>query len=347
MKHIKLLTLSIAGATLLSACSSASDSGGAEIKDGSMEELYQAAQDEGSLTIYGPTEDLYSEVYEIFAEEYPGIEIVTSDIFGQELDSRLEGELASGGFEADLVHIGVSDVERYNEKEYLSAFRALDTEELPAEFVGPDDKWSVPSQHLYTPAYNTNNLDEAEVPATWEDLASNDLAGKIATANPKQSGVTPQVLSAASAAGVIDEQWLDDFKNEAQPMIMPSVANALQTTITGETDISLVAGFGTYARQIAQGAPLALVPLSDGVYFSDVAYAALEDSPNPNAARLLISWMYSDTGQAAIAEHVYEFGTMPDAPDPEGAETLGDLDAIIYPGAEKYREMLDLLNTKF
>lgn len=346
MKRIKLLALSIAGITLLSGCNS-SDSGGGEIQDGSLDDLYQAAQEEGSLTIYGPTEDLYAEIYKDFSEEYPGIEIVTSDIFGQELDSRLEGELAAGGFEADLVHIGVSDVERYNEKEYLATFRALDTEELPEEFVGPDDKWSVPSQHLYAPAYNTNNLSEDEVPTTWEELASNDLAGKIATANPKQSGVTPQVLSAAFAADVIDEQWLDNFKNDAQPLIMPSVANALQTTVTGETDISLVAGFGTYARQIDEGAPLALAPLSDGVYFSDVAYAALEDSPNPNAARLLVSWMYSETGQAAIAEHVYEFGTMPDAPEPKGAEALGDLDTITYPGAEKYREMLDLLNSKF
>lgn len=346
MKHIKLLTLSIAGIVLLSGCSSSS-SGGGEIQAGSLDELYQAAQEEGSLTIYGPTEDLYSDVYADFSEEYPGIEIVTSDIFGQELDSRLEGELAAGGFEADLVHIGVSDVERYNDKDYLAAFKPLGSDDLDAEFVGPDEKWSVPSQHLYAPAYNTNNLTADEAPSTWEELASDDLAGKIATANPKQSGVTPQVLSAAFAAGVIDEQWLDSFKNDAQPMIMPSVANALQTTVTGETDISLVAGFGTYARQIAQGAPLALAPLSDGVYFSDVAYAALEDSPNPNAARLLVSWMYGETGQAAIAEHVYEFGTMPDAPDPEGAEALGDLDAITYPGAEKYREMLDLLNSKF
>lgn len=346
MKRFKLLALSIVGLTVLSGCSN-SGSEAADIQDGSMEELYQAAQEEGTLTIYGPTEDIYSDVYEDFSAEYPGIKIVTSDIFGQELDSRLEGELAAGGFEADLVHIGVSDVERYDEKGYLASFRPLGTDTLDAAFIGPEEKWSVPSQHLYAPAYNTNNLTADEIPTTWAELTSSELAGKIATSNPKQSGVIPQALSAAFEAGVIDEQWIEDFKNDASPMIMPSVANALQTTITGETDLSLVAGFGTYARQIAQGAPLAMVPLSDGVYFSDVAYAALDGSPNPNAARLLVSWMYSETGQASIAEHVYEFGTMPDAPEPEGAEELRDVDVLVYPGAEKYREMLDLLNSKF
>lgn len=339
--------LAAASALLISGCGGAEPEAAAAPAATSVEELYEAAQDEGQVVIYGPTEDLYAAVYEDFKAAYPGIEIVTSDIFGQELDSRLEGEQIAGGFAADLVHIGVSDVERYKEKDYLTPYRPFGTEELDPAFIGPDEAWSVPSQHLYATAYNTKALSADEVPTTWDDLLAADLSGKIATATPKQSGVTPQVLSAALEEGVIDEAWIDSFKAEAKPKIFPSVANALQATVTGETDLAFVAGYGSYMRQVEQGAPLGFSAMTDGAYFSDVAYGVLDGGPNPNAARLLVAWMFSAEGQASVAKHVFEFGTMPEAPLPAGAEVIGDPVRLPYPGAEGYRSTLQLLSTKF
>lgn len=347
MKKIKTLAaVAAASAVFLSACGSA-EPDVPEVTAASVEELHEAAKDEGQVVVYGPTEDLYAAVYEDFKLAYPGIEIVTSDIFGQELDSRLEGEQIAGGFDADLVHIGVSDVERYKEKDYLAAYRPFGAEELDPAFLGPDDAWSVPSQHLYATAYNTNALSAGEVPGTWAELASAELAGKIATATPKQSGVTPQAVSAAMEDGVIDEAWIDSFREDAKPKIFPSVANALQATVTGETDLAFVAGYGSYMRQLEQGAPLGFTAMSDGAYFSDVAYGVLDGGPHPNAARLLVAWMFSPEGQASVAKHVYEFGTMPGAPLPAGADVIGDPVRLPYPGAEGYRSTLQLLNTKF
>ncbi len=343
----KFATIAVASMLLISGCGGSSETASQAVNATSAAELYEAAKAEGKITVYGPTENLYAAVYEDFSAEYPGIEIVTSDIFGQELDARLEGEQVAGGFEADLVHIGVSDTERYNDKGYLASFTPVEADGLDEKFVGPDGSWSVPSQHLYATAYNTKVLSEDEVPTTWAELADSDLAGKIATATPKQSGVTPQVLASALAARAIDEAWVDSFKAEARPKIFPSVANALQSTVTGETAISLVAGYGTYMRQVEQGAPLEFVAMDDGAYYSDVAYAVLDGGPNPNAARLLVSWMFSDAGQASIAKHIFEFGTMPDAPLPAGADKIGNPVRLAYPGAEKYRSTLEMLNTKF
>lgn len=309
--------------------------------------LYEAAQTEGALQIYGPTEDLYKAVYEDFTKTYPGIQITTADIFGQELDARLEGEQVAGGFAADLLHIGVSDMERYATKEYLAPYKPVEAEALDEKFRGTDDQWSVASRHLYATAYNTTKLTPEQVPATWADLIDPKWKGTLGVSNPKQSGVTPQVISAALDAGVIDEAWLDSLKNDLDPAIYPSVATALQSVVTGERGLSLVAGYGSYMRQAKQGAPVGFATMDDGAYYSDVAYGVLDGSEHPNAARLLVAWMYSDEGQASIAKHVYEFGTMPEAPLPEGADKLGESAEIAYPGAEKYRSTLDLLNTKF
>lgn len=339
--------MAVASAFALSACGETSDFATTFEEIDSMSGLYEAAKAEGEVLIYGPTENLYAAVYKDFAQEYPGIEIRTADIFGQELDTRLDGEQVAGGFEADLVHIGVSDMERYLDRGYLATYRPLGTEDLDDEFIGPGDTWSVPSRHLYASVYNTANLDAADVPDTWAQLADSRLKGEMAVSNPKISGAAPQMFSAALHDGAIDELWFGEFRDRTDPTIYPSVANALQAVVTGEQNVSLVAGYGTYQRQVAQGAPLGFAVMKDGAYFSDVAYGILPGSRHSAAARLLISWMFTPQGQASVAEHVYEFGTMPDAPVPAGTEQLGIATELNYPGADEYKATLQLLDSEF
>ena len=93
---MKYAAVAVASMLLISGCGS-SESASQAVDATSAAEYYEAAKAEGKVTVYGPTEDLYAAVYEDFSAEYPGIEIVTSDIFGQELDTRLEGEQIAGG----------------------------------------------------------------------------------------------------------------------------------------------------------------------------------------------------------------------------------------------------------
>lgn len=341
-----LAVLAVASTFSLTACTDTPEVPPFE-EIGSMAGLYEAAKAEGELLIYGPTENLYAAVYKDFAATYPGIEIATADIFGQDLDSRLEGEQVAGGFEADLVHIGVSDMERYLDREFLTSYRPLGTDNLSDEYLGPDATWSVPSRHLYASVYNTTNVKSSDAPQQWEQLTNPRWKGEIAVSNPKISGAAAQALSAALTQGVIDESWIDDFRANVKPTVYPSAANSLQAVVTGEQNISLVAGYGTAMRQIKQGAPIGFAVMKDGAYFSDVAYGILVGNRHPAAARLLTSWMFSPAGQASIAKHVYEFGTMPDAPAPEGADQLGIATELTYPGAEQYKATLKLLGTKF
>ncbi|MEV0689388.1 extracellular solute-binding protein [Streptomyces sp. NPDC050388] len=344
--HLAVTAALLSTCLTLTACGG-SDSAPEAADASSLTELYEVAKKEGEILVYGPTEDLYAKVYEEFEAAYPGIKVKTTDIFGAELDSRLEGELVAGGFKADLLHIGVSDMERYATSDYLSPFRPVEADALEDDYRGKEDLWSVPSQHLYATVYNTKSLDEADVPDTWAELGDPGWKAKQGISDPSISGATPQVLSAALEAGVVDEKWLDDYAGKVKPKVFPSVATALQAVTTGETQASLVAGYGTYMRQKAAGAPLGYAVMKDGGYMSDVAYGTLDSSPHPNAARLLVSWMFSEEGQKSVAEHIYEFGTMPGAPEPEGAEELGKFEPITYPGAERYEKSLELLGEKF
>lgn len=340
----KIGTIAVASvmAMTLAACGS-DETTTAEVKyPDTMDALYEKAKQEGEVTIYGPTENLYAPVYAAFSARYPGIKITTSNIFGQELDTRLEGEKFAGGFKADMVHIGVSDLERFADMDYLQSNVPVGTEALPGEYRGRDNLWTVPSRHLYSVAYNTDKVKPEDAPKSWADLLDAKWNGKIAVSSPAISGATPQVFSSAVAAGAIDYATIEQFRDTKQK-IYPSVANALQAVTTGENELALVAGYGTLMRQKKRGAPLAMSPLKDGAYMSDAGYALLKNSPHPHAARLLQSWTFSPEGQKAIVEHIYEFGTMPGTAAPEGAAEMGEFKGVPYPGGQKYREVLEQL----
>lgn len=344
MSRIKMVVAGLAGAVLLAACTSDPTAPAADTSTLTGQKLHEAAQVEGELVIYGPTEDLFAPVYEDFNEAYPGISIQTQDIFGQELDAKLEGENAAGTMIGDMVHIATPELERLLAAGFLSATEAEGSDGLAEEFHGPDANWLVSSLHLYATMFNTQQVPEAARPSTWSDI--NTFEGTLGMSNPVSPGGQAQMFASALDDGVIDDAWLVELA-EKRPRVYPSVANVGQAVVSGEIDMSLVAGYGTFQRLSQGGAPVEFLMLDDGSYFTEVGYSKLEGARHPAAAKLLVSWILSEEGQASIAEHVYEYGTMPGAPAPAGMPSLEGVERLDYPGEESFTATLDRLAELF
>ncbi len=315
--------------------------------DATIEQLYDAAKKEGEVVIYGPTQDQYAGVYEKFEKDYPGVTVTEVDIFGTELDSRLDAETAAGGPDVDLIHEGVADVARRAQDGLFAAYLPTSPADIPAERIGEDDRWVVVSRGLYGPIYNTDEVAEEEVPTTWADLTDEKWSGRVGTSDPAQPGGTTQSLAAAFDAEAIDEGWLSDLNDRVAPRNYPSIAAVVQAVVTGEIDLGLVASYGTVVQKQNEGAPIAFQALENGSFMLDFGVGVVDGSPHPNAGRLLASWLLSDAGQAAIAEVTYEFGSMPDAPLPPGAEALGEINSLPYPGVGREQEVIELIADTF
>jgi iron(III) transport system substrate-binding protein len=331
----------------LSACGGSDPPAQPLSDDATMAELYGAAKDEGEVVIYGPTQDQYTGVYEKFEEEYPGVTVTEVDIFGAELDSRLDAEISAGGPEVDLIQDGVANAARRAKEGLFAAYVPATPADIPAELIGQDEQWIVGSRSLYGPIYNTEKVAEDEVPATWADLTKPEWSGRMGTSDPTESGGTSQSMAAAFDAGAIDEEWLKDLRDQVSPRTYPSVAAVVQAVLAGEVDLGLVASHAAVVQQQNNGAPIAFAALEDGSFMLEFGIGVVDGSPHPNAGRLLESWLLSEAGQAAIAEVTYEFGSMPNAPLPPGADALGPINPLPYPGVEREQKIIELIAEAF
>lgn len=296
-----------------------------------LDDLYAevVAAGEDAVLIYGPGEAAFEGVYARFSERFPEIEVTTEFMFGGDLDARLQQEATTGQHAGDLVHL--DDVVRY--KDMMQAFVPAGDLDIPETVALYDGTLHVPSTSPYVFAYNADKISEDEVPTTWADVVSSNFTGKIGMSDPTSLAATSTVLYSAYQHGSVDEDWFAELAAR-NPTIYQSSSQMVAAIPAGEIDFTPVAYYGFVLTQQAQGANVQASVPTDGIYLADSPYGLLDGAPHPLAAQLLVSWLLSDEGQAAIAEIASEYPTMPGAPAPAGLPPMSDLDVFELPAPD-------------
>ncbi|MFI1461334.1 ABC transporter substrate-binding protein [Nocardia carnea] len=363
----------------LTACSATDSTGGSDIDWDALghEELVELARQEGEVVVYAFTSRIAA-VEKSFEAEYPGIDVIASDISSSELITRLDTEHRSRSATADVAYVSdapvvVTELMADGVLEPYLPSRVADA--VPAEYREP-----LLANRLSTKVLMYNEQahpDGAPVSNLWE-LTEPRWAGKVVLVDPNVRGdyldlatelsLRSDEMAAAYADHFGREIALDDgvpdaglqflknlYGNDAVLVDDTDTVNAAIGAV-GQQDPPL--GFTSYsdrrdnedegwALQVAAG-----VAPSNGIVFP--AYLGVTtNSANPAAARLLIDYMMGDdseTGGTAY-EPFYVAGDYPTRTDltaPAGALPLGELGAWqIDPeaSAERRDEVADFLLT--
>lgn len=330
MRSTKLAALGLAALLTLpalAACSSQpadpgpADPGEGKVSSGTAAELtdlYKAAKDSGQTEVvaYGPPGALNAAVAEDFAKAFPGMSVKYEYIFGAELQSRVAAEYSQGKPNVDVFISGAVDDDAFREAGYLEPYVPSTAKELDPKFQ--ESHWASPIFVVMGPMYNTNQLKGGDVPAKWDDLVSSALKGGIGTSDPKVPATAAFMIGAALKEGVIDEKWLDDLA-ALDPKIFPSQTATVQAIASGQSKITLLVSYNNYLAAKKDGAPVGFSMLEEGLFAWPQAVALAKDASAPDAAKLFIAWLYSEEGQASVANTGIQ-GTMPDAPRVDGLE---------------------------
>lgn len=342
---------------LLAGCSTAPAAESAESVDWeglSHEELVAMAEEEGTVTVYAFTSRIAS-VEESFEAEYPGIDVVASDISSTELIQRLASEHTAGSATADVAYVSDAPVvvtELLADGILTPYVPPRVADALPEEFQAP-----LVANRLSTKVlmYNEEaHPDGAPVANLWE-LTEPAWSGKVIMVDPNVRGdyldlVTEMSLRADEMAAAYEEHFgeeiaLEDGVDDAGLQFIQSLY-ANDAVLVDDTDTVNAAigatgqeappvGFTSYsdrrdnddegwALQVADG-----VAPSPGIVFP--AMLGVTAAPeNPAAARLLIDYMMGDdteTGGAGF-EPFYVAGDYPTRTDvtaPDEAVSVDEL----------------------
>jgi iron(III) transport system substrate-binding protein len=282
-----------------------------------------AGEDE-PLTVYsGRSEDLVGPVIEGFTEA-TGIEVEVRYGDSAELATTLtvEGEASPADvfFAQDPASLGLVA--------QAGLFDALPDEVVdlvPARFADPSGRWVGTSGRVRVFVYNTDAVDEADLPASIWDVTGprwTDVLGVAPTNGSFLSFVAAMILDEGEERTL---EWLEAVAAN-DPVDFAGNSPIVEAVDLGEIEAGLVNHYYLLRRQAELGETTAtnwFIPAGDAGSLVMTAGAGLvHDSED---ARAFIEYLLSTGTQEYFATETFEYPLLPGVPAPDGLPSIDEV----------------------
>jgi len=264
--------------------------------------LIEAAKKEGKVNFYTAMEIAVAERYaKAFEGKFSGVAVRVERSGAERIFSRIGQEYASRIYNVDLVNTtDAAHALAWKGEGWLAPYRPADVaEHFAREHVDPEGTFATLRILFSVVAYNTQLVKPQDAPAGFLDLLHPKWMGKLVKAHPGYSGL----ILTATHAMARDLGW-DYFEKLARQKVMQvqSGVDPPKKVALGER-AAMVDGADYIAlQQQDKGAPIEVVYPVEGAPLVNSPNAIFKAAPNPNAARLFQSWMYSGEGQQALVD---------------------------------------------
>lgn len=274
-----------------------------------------AALVEGDLVIYsGRSEQLIQPVLDAFQAKYPNVKILLKSGQNSALANALIEEQSNP--QADVfITTEIFTVQSMYQQGIFQSYRPAAADQLPAEFVGPEDSWVGITRRARVIMYNTELVSAEEAPTSIFDLTDPKWKGQIAAAGSTNGGMQAQIAAMSQLlGGQATQEWLTGL-----------IANEV-TFFGGHTDVRKAVGAGEfkiglvnhyyYYLQRAEGSPVGVVYPDQGdgqigLITNATAAGIVKGAKNTPAAQAFIDFLLSPEGQKLFAELNYEYPLIP------------------------------------
>jgi iron(III) transport system substrate-binding protein len=335
MRKIMLFVL-LAGLALVAAACGGDDGGGSG---------------PGQLTVYsGREEEIVKPLFDRFERE-SGVDIRARYGDSAELAAQIaeEGERTR----ADLFFAqDPGSVGSVAEEGRLANLPERLLDRVPERFRDPEGQWVGTSGRVRVVAYNTDSLNESDLPDTIFGFTDSRWKGKIGfppTNASFQAFVTAMRLSAGEER---TRQWLEAIKDN-DPKLYEKNLQTVEAVGRGEIDVGLVNHYYLFiAKEEDPNLPVENLYLKGedpGALVSTAAVGILESSDNQEDAERFVEFLLSEQGQRFYAEEAEEaeYPLVEGVEPKRGLPPLGELqgpDVELDRFGRELERTLELLN---
>ena len=268
----------------------------------------EAASSGGPLTVYsGREEEIVKPLLESFERE-TGVDVRVRYGDSAELAAQIaeEGERSPADvfFAQDPGSVG-----SVAEEGRLAELPAPLLERVPTRFRDPEGQWVGTSGRVRVVAYNTESVNETDLPDTIFGFTDRRWKGKIGfppTNASFQAFVTAMRLSAGEER---TRSWLEGIR-ENDPKLYEKNLQTVEAVGRGEIDVGLVNHYYLFiAREEDPDLPVENLYLKGedpGALVSVAAAGILESSENREVAERFVEFLLSDEGQRFYSEEAEE-----------------------------------------
>lgn len=336
-RHRRRVTLAVAvagtSALALAACAEPTESGDAATTGDS------AAGETTTITVYtSEPEGKVDEINEAFTAANPDIEVEVYRAGTGDLNARIAAEKESGDIGADVLWAADAPTfENYAAEGDLAELQDVDSS-VVIEEAQDAEGFYVGTRIIPTViAYNTDIVDEAELPQSWQDLTDPQYADQLVMPDPAVSGAAAFNASVWLNNEELGEDWINAL-GENTPMIAQSNGPTSQEIAGGGRPIGVVVDY--LVRDLAaEGSPIEVIYASEGSPYITEPAGVFESSDQKEAAERYINFLLSEEGQQLAVEQNY-LPVREDVDTPEGTEGLADIN-LMTPDLQTVTETQD------
>jgi len=273
-----------------------------------MNHLIQAAKQEGALTTIALPHDWcgYGEQLAGFKAKY-GIKVneLNPDAgSGDEVEALKANKDNRGPQAPDVIDVGLSFGPQAKKLGLLQPYRVAGWNSIPASVKDKDGYWYGDYYGVLSFEVNTDII--KKLPTNWSDLLKPEYRNSVALAGDPRSA--NQAIMAVYAAGMAQsggnpakaaEAGLKFFAKLNKVGNFVPVIGKAASLAQGTTPIIVRWDYNALAdRDTLKGNPkVAVIVPKSGVIAGIYVQAISANAPHPNAAKLWMEYLYSDSGQ--------------------------------------------------
>ncbi len=266
--------------------------------------LVEAARREGKVSFYSALELTVAERFgKLFEAKYPGIAVRVERSGAERIYQRIAQEQASRIFAVDVANS--TDPAHYldwKRNDWLAPYVPEDVaRHFPADQADPDGLFATVCAWLEVIGYNTDLVKRDDAPKSYADLADPKWRGKLVKGHPAYSGA---ILTATFV--LVRELGWSYFEKLGRQRVMQvqSAGDPPKKIQIGERAVMADGNDYNLVLLKAQKQPVEIVTAVEGSPLIIVPCGIFRSAPNPNAARLFESFMFSREAQQAFVDDV-------------------------------------------
>ena len=199
-------------------------------------------------------------------------------------------------------------------------------ESIPDELQDAENRWFAFAVRTRTIVYNTDTMEEAEVPTTYEELAEPEWEGRICLRNSSEGYQQSLVASMIAADG--EERTLDVLRGWADNAeIFANDIEIIEAIAAGACDVGVVNHY-YLGRKLEEDPdlPVGLVwaeQTGRGVHVNVSGGGVTRDADDVELGQQFLEWLATE-GQNTLVADNHEYPANPEiAPEPLIAEAFG------------------------
>lgn len=264
------------------------------------QKLIAGAKKEGTLSIYTSISSEASQKLRTGFEEKYGIKVKLWRAGDRAVLQKIvsEGKTSLAGF--DIVNIGSLEMEMLYREKALQAVKSPLANKLIPGAVAPHQQWVSTFVNVVVQAYNTDKVNKADMPKTYQDLLDSKWKGRLGIEATEQEWFYALVNNMGEEKGL---KYFRELVANNSPSIRNGHSLLANLVVAGEVPLGLTVYNHSVLSAKRKGAPIDYVVLEPAIAVS-FSMGISSKPKNPHAAVLFYEYMLTD-GQKIFADIDY------------------------------------------